>query len=296
MNHFCTRRHYLWLLTKEQTGLAEQSQSDLSQGHTEKSKPGCLWKTNTSSFPFFLPGKTNPHWWMKGLYHTHHQAQVLQYASPPQSHTYPAPGEGSVPAALQHLDSLMPQKPLEVHPTGCFTGPPGSVLVLWQPRHRAKAGWTEGKSSSCIYRVSVPQPRAHKSLLPTCNITLLVAAIASSYDDGKAVLLVAIIKTSRGRHLLFSATAEITFLTQTFWSWIILKCLCKDHQQVSPSRLTLSVLQLWAHPVFFWSQANAEERGSYPCACMHIHTHHATHSSLSISQLSFASGVNGPWI
>lgn len=37
MNRFNMQRHSLQLLNKEQKGVANQRQSDLSQGHTEKS-------------------------------------------------------------------------------------------------------------------------------------------------------------------------------------------------------------------------------------------------------------------
>lgn len=143
-------------------------------------------------------------------------------------------------------------------------------LACWYPRtcarpssarvqSKSKKGRRGGEESFLHPQGFCPQSRAHKYPLPTHSITLSVEASASSHSGGKMVLLVAIIKTGRGRHLLFSATAEIALLTQTFWSWIILKCLCRDHQQVSPSRLTLSLLQLWVHPIFFWSQASAED-------------------------------------
>lgn len=152
------------------------------------------------------------------------------------SHTSPSPGIAvtqSPPAS--HLScswgGISASCPPAPGPTDAPAAP-GSAphrLVYWPPRRcacplatrtqsKSKRDGGRGKSSSCIHRVSVPQPRAHKSLLPTCNVTLLVAAIASSYDDGKTMLLVAIIKMGRGRHLLFSATAAITFLAQTFWS------------------------------------------------------------------------------
>lgn len=172
-------------------------------------------------------------------------------------------------------------------PKGCASPPSAGV------HSKSKKGRRGGEESLLHRQGFCPQSRAHKYPLPTHSVTLSVAASASSHGGGKMVLLVAIIKTGRGRHLLFSATAEIMLLTQTFWSWIILKCLCKEHQQVSPTRLALSLLQLQAHPIFFWSQANAEDRVSYPRECMH--TRHATRCSLSIAQISFARGVNGPW-
>lgn len=125
-----------------------------------------------------------------------------------------------MPAALQHPDPAMPMQPLERHPTSWLVAPPRVVLVLHQPGYTAKARREgEGGEESLLHRQGFcPQSRAHKYPLPTHSVTLSVAASASSHGGGKMVLLVAIIKTGRGRHLLFSATAEIMLLTQTFWS------------------------------------------------------------------------------
>lgn len=146
-----------------------------------------------------------------------------RHDSTPQSlqpHTNHTPRERSVAAALQHLDPMMPLQPLERYPTSGLVGAPGVVLILHQPGHRAKARREgEGGKESLLHPQGFcPQSRAHKYPLPTHSITLSVAASSSSHSGGKMVLLVAIIKTGRGRHLLFSATAEIALLTQTFWS------------------------------------------------------------------------------
>lgn len=135
----------------------------------------------------------------------------------------------------------------EGYPTSCLVGTQGVVLVVHQAGYWAKSrrDGGGGKSPSFIHKVSVHNP-GHISTRsqPTALPCQWQQVLLPSHSGGKMVLLVAIIKTGRGRHLLFSATAEIALLAQTFWSWIILKCLCKDHQQVSPTRLALSLLQL----------------------------------------------------
>lgn len=143
----------------------------------------------------------------------HHQAQVLQHPHLLLPHIHCTPREGSVPTALQCPNLQVPQQPLEVCPTGCFACPSIALLVLRQPGHGAIAGRREGGERvppastgflSATGGSQIPSP-------PSC-ITLSVGAIVPSYGGGKAVLSVAAIKTGRGRHLLFSATAEIAFL------------------------------------------------------------------------------------
>lgn len=139
----------------------------------------------------------------------------------PQPHMYPAPGEGSVPTALQCPDPLMPQhpSPLRCTPQVGLLSPQESCLSSGnQGTEQKQEGGSEGKEFLLHPQGFCLQPRARKSPLPLRSITLLVTGIASSHGGGKVVLLVAIIKMGRGRHLLFSATAEIAFLAQTFWS------------------------------------------------------------------------------
>lgn len=81
---------------------------------------------------------------MEGIYHTHHQAQVLQHPHYLLPHIHPTPWEGSVPTALQCPNLQVPQQPLKVCPIGCFACPSIALLVLRQPGHGAIAGRREG--------------------------------------------------------------------------------------------------------------------------------------------------------